>query len=300
MFNVTILGNNSAVPAFDRHPTSQVLTTNNELFLIDCGEGTQMQMQLYKIKRSRINHIFISHLHGDHYFGLIGLITSYGLMGRINDLYLYSPPGLQVIVQMQLDVANVVLPYALHFVTITSNTILLQNNKIKVSCFATNHRIACYGFRFDEVKSPRSIDAPKCLQHEIPAAYYTKLQQGENYEKRDGTIVLNEAVTVANTAAKSYAYCADTKYDETILPFIQNVDLLYHETTYLDALQDKATERYHTTTKQAAAIAIQANAKQLLIGHFSSKYSVLDDFATETQSIFANTVLAIEGGVFEV
>jgi ribonuclease Z len=300
MFKVTILGNNSAVPAHDRHPTSQVVNVNDALYLIDCGEGTQMQMQLYKIKRARINHIFISHLHGDHYFGLIGLLTSYGLMGRTEPLQVYSPTGLQQIVQLQLDVANVVLPYELSFIELTQSGVILQTNKIKVTCFATNHRITCYGFRFDEVKNPRSINPDICKEYEIPAAYYTKLQQGEDYEKRNGLTIKNEWVTTATTGIKSYAYCADTKYDESIIPFIQDVHLLYHETTYLDALQDKAIERYHSTSKQAATIAVKANAKQLIIGHFSSKYKDLNEFEIEAKSVFENTNLALEGMVFEV
>ncbi len=300
MLSVTILGNNSAVPAFNRHPTSQVVTTSSAMYLIDCGEGTQMQMQFYKIKRSRINHIFISHLHGDHYFGLIGLLTSYGLMGRTEDLYVYCPGNLQQIIQLHLDAGKVVLPYQLHIIEIKENCILLENTKIKVTCFAVNHRIACYGFRFDEVKNPRSINAEKCKKYEIPAAYYTKLQKGEDYEKRNGDIINNELVTVANTASKSYAYCADTKYDETIIPHIKNADLIYHETTYLAALNDKAAERYHCTTIQAATIAVKANVGKLIIGHFSSKYSDLEPFLAETKTVFENTELAIEGSEFEV
>ncbi len=300
MFGVTILGNNSAVPAYNRHPTCQIVTIQNELYMIDCGEGAQMQIMKYKIKRSRLEAIFISHLHGDHYFGLIGLITSFGLIGRKQNLTIYAPGNLAQIIQLQLDAADIILPYNLTIIQINEAGILLQNSKIKISCFATNHRITCYGFRFEEVKNPRKIDIEKALALEIPSAYYAALQQGDDYTTKQGTVIYNSQVTTATTPPKVYAYCADTKYDEAILPYLLNANLLYHETTYLHNLEAKAIERFHSTSKQAASIALQANAKQLLIGHFSSKYENLDTFITEATEVFTHTSIAVEGATFYV
>lgn len=300
MFGVTILGNNSALPAFDRHPTAQVVTLGEHLLLLDCGEGTQMQIARYKIKRSKINHIFISHLHGDHYFGLIGLITSMGLLGRENDLHLYAPKGLDKIIALQLDVAATTLPFKLHFHPLENDGVILSHHKFQVECFATKHRIPCWGFVVREKKVPRKIDKEKVLQYEVPTAYYESLKLGNDYEKKDGSIIKNEWVTIANTPAKSYAYCADTIFDETLADKVKGVDLLYHETTYLKDLYERAALRFHCTTVQAATIAIKANAHKLLIGHFSSKYESLDMFIEETKEVFANTELAIEGVTFKV
>ena len=295
MLALTILGNNSAVPAFGRNPTSQVLQTQDEKFLIDCGEGTQSQLSLYKIRRSKINHIFISHLHGDHYFGLIGLLSSMGLMGRTAAMYLYAPAPLQQIIELQLQAADSTLPYPLHFKILEEEGIIFDGNKITVECFKTYHRIACWGFIFREKKNPRSIDPLKVTSYEIPAAYYESLQKGADYITKKGTIIPNEELTVAAITAKSYAYCADTVYDERIAEKVKSVDLLYHETTYLKDLQERAEARFHSTTVQAATVAIKARAKKLLIGHFSSKYEDLDIFLKETSEVFPNTELALQG-----
>lgn len=300
MFGVTILGNNSALPAFDRHPTAQVVTLNEHVFLVDCGEGTQMQIARYKIKRSKINHIFISHLHGDHYFGLIGLITSMGLLGRENDLHLYAPKGLDDIIALQLKVADTVLPFKLHFHPLEKEGVIVEHSKYTVACFETQHRIPCWGFIFREKKVPRKIDKDAVLQYEIPTAYYESLKQGKDYTKRDNTIVKNEWVTTANTPAKSYAYSADTIYLDSIVKKVKNVDLLYHETTYLKDLEERAALRFHSTTHQAASVALQAKVKHLLIGHFSSKYEDLSPFLSEAKEIFEHTSLAIEGNTFIV
>jgi ribonuclease Z len=298
MFGVTILGNNSAVPAYDRHPTSQIVTVGSQLYMVDCGEGTQIQLMNYKIRRSKISHILISHLHGDHYFGLIGLLTSFGLLSRTQDLHVYSPGNLKEIIELQLKAGDVNLPYNLQIHSINEEGLLFQNDKIKVSCFKTNHRVTCYGFRFDEVKNPRKLDIEKVKQYEIPASYYSKLQEGLDYETKDGLLIQNEMVTIPNEAIKSYAFCADTKYDETILPHIQGVNLMYHETTYLHNLELKATERFHSTSKQAATMALKANAQQLIIGHFSSKYEQLEEFQSEAQTVFPQTEIAKEGVTF--
>jgi ribonuclease Z len=298
MFGVTILGNNSALPAYDRHPTAQAITLNEQLFLIDCGEGTQMQLAKYKVKRGRINHIFISHLHGDHYFGLIGLLTSMGLLGREQDLHLYGPPQLKDIIEMQLNVAATTLPYALHFYPLETEGLILDHPKYAVECFKTQHRIPCFGFIIREKKKPRKINKDAVLSYEIPSVYYERLKNGDDYETRDGKVIKNEWVTYPNIPGRSYAFCADTIYDPQIAEKTKGVTVLYHEATYLQDLEERAAARYHSTTIQAAAIAQQAEVQKLLIGHFSSKYELLDDFLTEAQSVFPNTQLAIEGTTY--
>lgn len=295
MLAVTILGNNSAIPAFDRHPTAQVITLDDHLFLIDCGEGTQTQMNKYKIRRSRINHIFISHLHGDHYFGLIGLITSMGLLGRHQDLNLYGPAPLIEIFNMQLSVADTQLPYKIIFHPLQEEGVLVSDNRFQISCFRVFHRIECWGFIFRQIRPPRRVNPDKARIAGIPAAFFDRLKWGENYETQQGEIIDNASVTEPAPRPKSYAYSADTLYNPEIAAKVSGVDMLYHETTYLKDLEDRAVKRYHCTTIQAAAIAKAAGVKQLLIGHFSSKYDRLDDFEKETREVFSNSFLALEG-----
>ncbi len=300
MLAVTILGNNSAIPAFDRHPTAQVITLDDHLFLVDCGEGTQTQMNKYKIRRSRINHIFISHLHGDHYFGLIGLITSMGLLGRNQDLNLYGPAALMDIFDLQLRVADTQLPYKIIFHPLQDEGILVTDNRFQISCFRVFHRIECWGFIFRQVRPPRRVNPEKARIAGVPAAFFDRLKWGENYETQQGTIIENESVTDPAPRPKSYAYSADTLYNPEVAVKVQGVDLLYHETTYLKDLEERALKRFHCTTTQAASIAKTASVQKLLIGHFSSKYDRLDDFEKEAREIFPQSHLAIEGVTYLV
>lgn len=300
MLALTILGNNSAIPAFDRNPTAQILQTQEESYLIDCGEGTQMQMAKYKIKRSRISRIFISHLHGDHYYGLIGLLTSMGLLGRTQELHLHAPEPLGEILNLQLNVADTHLPYKLHFHPLKAEGIIVADKKLMVECFKVKHRIECWGFLFREKKNPRRVNAERAAIYEIPAAFYDKLQQGYDYVTKKGDIVPNGEVTTAASKARSYAFCADTIYDESLAEKIKEVDLLYHEATYLKDLADRAAARFHSTTHQAATIAKLGNVKKLLLGHFSSKYESLDAFLPEACEIFENTELALEGACYKI
>jgi len=300
MLAVTILGNNSAVPAFDRHPTSQIITLNGTSFLVDCGEGTQIQMMRYKIRRSKISHIFISHLHGDHYFGLVALINSFGLLSHQQELHVFGPSPLKEIIELQLQVANTSLPFPLYFHTITREGMLVDEETYSVQCFRTNHRIECYGFVFTEKKKPRKVDPEMARAYEIPPSFYNKLKDGMDFVNKDDQVIKNELVTTAAAKGKIYAFCADTKYDESIIPHIKNADMIYHETTYLHHLEERATLRFHSTTKQAATIAKKAKVKKLLIGHFSSKYDTLEEFETEAREVFKNTDLAIEGVTYRV
>ena len=300
MLALTILGNNSAIPAFGRNPTAQILQNDDEAFLIDCGEGTQLQMAKYKIRKSKISHVFISHLHGDHYFGLIGLLTSMSLLSRTQDLHLFGPPLLENIIKLQLDAANTTLCYKVHFHALGDEGPIANTKRMSIECFKVKHRIDCWGFLFREKKKPRSIDPDKVRAYEIPAAYYEHLQKGEDYITKKGVLIANADVTHAATKPKSYAYCADTIYDETIADKVKEVDLLYHETTYLKDQHERAAVRFHCTTDQAAAIAKKAAVQKLIIGHFSSKYELLDQFLAEAKEVFQETELALEGACYKI
>lgn len=298
MFGVTILGNNSAIPAYDRHPTAQIVTINDQLILIDCGEGTQMQMSRYKIKRSRINHILISHLHGDHYFGLIGLLTSFGLQSRTADLHIFGPAPLKNIIEIQLKASDTVLPYPLHFHDLTHETTIIDEAQFSVSCFPVFHRIECWGFIVTEKRKPRKLLKQLAFDHGIPYSFFENLKDGADYVADDGSVVLNAAVTEANIAASSYAFCADTIFNENVAAKVHGVKVIYHEATYLHADAAKAASRFHCTSVQAAQIAQMAKADKLLLGHFSSKYENLSGFLSEAREVFPETFLALEGQTF--
>jgi ribonuclease Z len=259
-----------------------------------------MQIARYKIRHGKINHILISHLHGDHYFGLIGLLTSMGLLGRESELHLYGPAPLMDIISLQLSVAGIILSYPLHFHPLEKEGLILDSKKMSIECFATHHRIECWGFIIREKKPPRKVDKDKVLQYEIPATFYERLKMGEDYTTKTGERIANEQVTMPNTAPKSYAYSADTIYDERIADKVSGVTLLYHETTYLKDLHERAAQRFHSTTVQAAAIAAKANVGKLLIGHFSSKYETLHKFLEEAKEVFDNTDTAIEGVTYQL
>jgi len=300
MLSVTILGNNSAVPAFNRHPTSQVVSHDGTSYLVDCGEGTQIQMIKYKIRRSRISHIFISHLHGDHYFGLVGLINTFGLLTHKQELHVYGPAPLQQIVEMQMKVAETTLPYPLHFHTLTRHEVLVDNEDIRITAFPTTHRIECYGFLFEEKEGKRKLLIDKVRKMNIPISFYSSLQRGLDYITPRGQVIPNSEVTTAPQRGKKYAFCADTRFDENIIQYIYGADMIYHETTYLDSMRDRAYERFHSTTRQAAEIAKKAMVKKLLIGHFSSKYNSLEQFEEEAREVFPNTEIAMEGATYEI
>jgi ribonuclease Z len=277
-----------------------VITLDEHLFLVDCGEGTQLQMTKYKIRRSKINHVFISHLHGDHYFGLIGLITSMGLLGRQHDLHLYAPSPLKQIFDMQLEVADTQLPFALHFHPLQEEGVIVRDSKFEVSSFRVQHRIECWGFKFRQIRPVRKVNPEKARQQEVPSSFFDRLKWGEDYISKEGKIIKNELVTDPGSKSRSYAYSSDTMYDERIIDKIRDADLLYHETTYLRELEERAVKRFHSTTVQAATIAQKAGVQKLLIGHFSSKYEKLDEFEKEAREVFPNTELAIEGVTYRV
>jgi len=299
---VTILGNNSALPAFGRHPTAQVVTVYGEAMLIDCGEGTQIQMQRFGVKWRKLQHIFISHLHGDHYFGLPGLINSMSLLGRTLPLHVYGPAALEPIIDQILKVADTTLcyPYFFHPLAEGVSELLVDNEACSVKSFPVEHRIACHGFVIERKTKGRKLLPDKCREYEIPSYFYDRLKRGEDYERADGFLVRNEWVTDEGPSPKKYAYCADTLFTESFLDHIKGADTIYHECTYLEKDADRAAARFHSTAKQAAQIAKQAGAKQLLLGHFSSKYKDLEPFREEAAEIFPNVLVTTEGAVYEI
>jgi ribonuclease Z len=299
---VTILGNNSALPAFGRHPTAQAVSVYGDVLLFDCGEGTQIQMQRFGLKWRKMQHIFISHLHGDHYFGLPGLINSMSLLGRTLPLHLYAPRQLEPIIGQILQVADTELCYPFFFHALTENEsdLLVDNDSFSVRSFPVEHRIPCHGFLVEGKTKGRKLLPEKCREYEIPAYFYDRLKHGEDYERADCYVIKNEWVTDQGPAPKKYAYCADTLFTTSFLKHIQGADTIYHECTYLDKDADRATARFHSTAKQAAEIAKLAGAKQLLLGHFSSKYRELEPFREEAAEIFPNAVVTTEGITYDV
>lgn len=295
MLAVTILGNNSAIPAHGRHPTSQLITTADDLLLFDCGEGTQIQILNYRIKRSKINHIFISHLHGDHYFGLVGLLNSFALLSRTQPLHIYGPAPLIDVIELQFKLSETQLPYLLTFHPLEREGLLLDEKHYQVKCFRTSHRIECWGFKVNEKKNLRKVNAAAATSYGIPATLFSKIQYGEDVVLANGSTIANDLVSFPNVQPKCYVFCADTKYDERLIDIVKDADLMYHEATYTDAFREKAMERYHATTKQAASIALAGNVKKLLIGHFSAKFDTLDVFEQEAREVFEQTELALEG-----
>jgi len=301
-FEVTILGSNSATPLYGRNHTAQILNCNEVLSLIDCGEGTQLQLQRYGFKVNRIKYIFISHLHGDHYLGLVGLISSMHLNGRKEDLYIYGPKGLMDIINIQLQYSETLLRYNLIFRATDSlqEELILSDSNFEVSSFPLSHRISCTGFLFKEKQRLPRINKERIASLNIPNAYFALLKRGIDYLDPAGNTYKASDLTLPPLVARSYAFCSDTVYTQHYWPSIQGVDLLYHEATFLHEMLDRAIDTFHTTALQAAEIAKAVGAKKLLIGHFSARYKDLQPLLTESRTVFAHTALAIEGHTFEI
>ena len=299
--NLTILGCYAATPRTITNPTSQLLEIRNRLFLIDCGEGTQVQLRKSKIKFSRINHIFISHLHGDHMYGLVGLISTFMLLNRQTDLHVYGPKGIKEIILLQLRFSNSFTGYNLYFheLTSTESEVIYEDEKVIVKTIPLKHRIYTNGFLFQEKIGDRKLNIDAVHQHNIETCYFQKIKNGKDITLDDGTVIPNAELTFDPIPAKSYAFCSDTMYDESIVPLIENVDVLYHETTFLESEADKAEKTMHSTAKEAATIALKANVKQLMLGHYSTRYENIELFKLEAETIFPNVLLADDGKTFE-
>lgn len=296
---LTILGNGSALPAYGRHPSAQVLEHNGKYYLIDCGEGTQMRMQEAGISLFKIDHIFISHLHGDHYFGLVALVSSLSLLARTRPLCIYGPPEMESILKIQLP-WELGFPIHFHALNTTQPEEILQTKSLLVRSFPVVHSVPTCGFRFQEIKRKRILDPEKAREYDIPAYFFSRLTDGENYTRKDGTVIGNELLTQPGLPEKIYVYSADTAYAEHLHPEMAGADLLYHEATYLNEDIQKAESRLHSTTYQAAQAASSAKVKVLLIGHFSSKYKDLDPFLNECRELFPATELSREGETYAI
>lgn len=299
---LTILGCYAATPRTITNPTSQVLEIKNRMFLIDCGEGTQVQLRKNKIKFSKINQVFISHLHGDHFFGLIGLISTFSLLGRTTDLHIYGPKGIKEIILLQLRLSNSWTNYDLYFhelETEESETIF-EDDKVVVTTIPLKHRVYTNGFLFQEKVGERKLNMDAVLNHEIESCYYQKIKNGKDIVLDDGRIISNSLLTFDPIQPKSYAFCSDTVYHEAILPIIDNVDVLYHESTFLESEDGLALKTLHSTAKEAARIALKANAKQLILGHYSTRYESISLFKKEAETIFSEVALAEDGKTFEL
>jgi len=301
-FSLTVLGCSSAIPTSTRNPSAHLLNVNERFYLIDCGEATQIQLRKFKIKFQRIEHIFITHLHGDHFYGLIGLITTMQLLGREKPLNIYSPPGLEEIILIQLNLAKPKLDFTLSFHELNSeeNKICFEDEHISVETIPLNHRIPCCGFLFREKPKPLSIISEVIKKYEIPIESIHKIKSGEDFITKTGERINNSELTIPAPAIRTFAYCADTLYNESIIPMIKDADLLYHEATFMHDMLERAGNTFHTTTLQAAEIAKIAQVKQLIIGHFSARYKDLEPLLEEARAVFPDTFLAEQGKEYAV
>lgn len=298
---LTILGSSSATPTPNRFPSAQYLNFLDHHILVDCGEGTQMQLGKYKLKKSRIDYIFISHVHGDHILGLPGLIFSMNLMNRTNPLHLFAPPSLFEILDLYFKHSDTQLRFELvrHPTSHLKPEIILENTLIRVTSFPLYHRVPTTGFLFEEQYRLKKINVAACEKNHVPFTFYNELKKGKDYISADGkTIIPNEQLTFDNGEKMQYAYCSDTVFDERVAQMVEGVTLLYHEATFAHDKLERAIQTMHTTALQAGKLAKMAGVKKLIIGHFSSRYDDLQELLDEARSQFEHTELAIEGSKF--
>lgn len=299
---LTILGCYSAVPRRRTNPTSQVLEIKNHVFLVDCGEGSQVELRAHRIKFNRIKHIFISHLHGDHYFGLIGLISTFRLLTRETELHIYGPKGLKEVITLQLKLSDswTNFPLIFHELESKSSDVIFEDDQVKVSTIPLDHRVYCNGFLFEEKLGERQLNMNAVLNANIHQTYYRKLKQGSDVVNEDGQLIRNTEVTLPPKPIKRYAFCSDTAYKEDVVPLIKGVDALYHESTFLKSNEALCSTTKHSTAEQAAQIAKMAEVKQLILGHYSTRYDDIEVFREEALTVFDNVELADDGKVIEI
>ena len=299
---LTILGCHSATPREHKHTTSQLLEIRGNLFLIDCGEGTQMQLRKSKIKFSRIQHIFISHLHGDHFYGLIGLISTFRLLGRTAPLTIYGQKGIKEIITLQLKLAKSWTDYELHFKELesTASVPLYEDEHVKVATIPLDHRVYTNGFLFSTKSEKRKIKSKAIAGLDLKPFHFLQLQDGFSIQLENGNTYKNEELTAAPDPPKQYAYCSDTAYNKALIDRVAGVDLLYHESTFLELHKELAKKTKHSTAKEAADIAQKAGVKKLMLGHYSNRYSDKNDFIKEASVIFENVILSEDLKSFSV
>lgn len=299
---LTILGCHSATPRWDANPTAQVLSVKGHLFLIDCGEGTQIQLRRFKVKFARIKHVFISHLHGDHFYGLVGLISTFRLLGREAELHIYGPKGIKEAITLQLKLSNSWTNYPLLFHELDSKepVLLFEDDKITVTTIPLDHRVYTNGFLFQEKPGQRTLNVEKAKELKVEMSYFRKIKEGEDGVAEDGKVIPNDEITFPSEPAKSYAFCSDTAYFPQIIPQIKEVTTLYHEATFLEEHHLLAAKTRHSTAKEAAKIAKEAQVGKLILGHYSGRYANTEAFQQEAQEIFETVALAEDGKVFEL
>tara|TARA_R110002050_G_scaffold204327_1_gene339653 strand:- start:143715 stop:144629 length:915 start_codon:yes stop_codon:yes gene_type:complete len=300
-FTLKILGSNSAIPTGNRFPTSQILDFNQHTYMVDCGEGTQIQVRKNKIKIQSLKAIFISHLHGDHYFGIFGLLGTMSLLGRTSKLFVYSSPGLKEMIDLQLQTSFSSYDFEIEFIELSHGTseLIYEDSQIEVFTIPLNHRIPTNGFLFKEKLGQRKIDKFYIEELNIPLAQMKAIKDGADFIADNGEVHPNEEITNAPDKAWSYAFCSDTKYAERIIPVIENVDVLYHEATFLESEKKRAVQTKHSTAKQAAKIAEKSNVGELILGHYSARYKDLNGHLEEAKEHFENVHLAVENKHFE-
>lgn len=301
-FSLTILGCSSALPTPERFPTAQALNVSEHFYLIDCGEGTQIQLRRNKIKFGKISHIFISHLHGDHYFGLFGLISTFVLLGRKNDLHIYCHQELKNIFAFvtKYFIDEISFKIIFHFLNYQQGELIFENDKLTIESFPLKHKVPTCGFLFKEKTKLRNIKKELVDSLKIPIKEIRKIKEGHDFITKEGKILKNQYLTIPPPRPRSYAFCSDTAYYEEIIPTIENVDLLYHEATFMNDMENSAAITSHSTTIQAAAIAKKANVKKLVIGHYSLRYKDLQPVLDEARSVFNNTIGAEDGLRIEI
>ena len=301
-FSVTILGSSSALPTSERYPTAQVLNASERFFLIDCGEGTQRQLRANKIKFTKIDHIFISHLHGDHCFGLIGLISTLGLLDRNKTLFIHAHPDLEKLLRPQLNYFCADLPFEVKVEAFNpkESKVIYEDKNIEVETIPLRHRIPTVGFLFRQKPDERKLRKEFVFTHQPSIKEMVAIKKGEDYKNKDGVLMRNSEITLDPPHTHSYAFCTDTRYSEKIIEQIEGIDVLYHEATFAKDKEVLAKKTYHSTAEQAALIAKKAKAGKLLIGHFSSRYRDLNVLLEEAKAVFENTFIANEGNVFDI
>lgn len=299
---VTILGCGSALPTRINYPSSQLLELRDKQFLIDCGEGCQIRMRQYAVKTNRLNHIFISHLHGDHCFGLVGLLSSFGMLDRTADMHIHAHPDLEKILRAQLDYFCEGMPYKVFFEPInpSRHELVYEDRSVEVYSIPLKHRVPCCGYLFAEKERERHIIREMIDAYQVPVREIARIKQGADFVTEDGRVISNERLTTPASPAIRYAYCSDTAYSEKIIPWIEGVDCLYHEATFDSSLLPRAKETMHSTARQAAEIARMARVRQLIIGHFSARYTNQQLLLDEARSVFEATTLAKDGGVYKI
>jgi ribonuclease Z len=301
-FYVTILGSSSAMPTATRFTTSQVVNFNDRLFLIDCGEASQIQMRKFGIKMGKINHIFISHLHGDHIFGLPGLISSLTTRSKKGELHIYAHSELQIVLSTLMKFINENADFKLiyHPLNLRRHAILFEDEKIRIESFPLRHRIPCCGFIFREQPQELHLRSDKIEELNIPIKERVAIKKGGDYILPDGTLIPNQELTIQPVKPRSYAFCTDTVIREKIVPHIEGVDMLYHEATFGEDHKDLALLTCHSTARQAAQLAFKANVGKLIIGHFSTRYKDINVLVNEARELFPNTYAVNDGEKFEI